>query len=63
MGNKFMLAIIEDTASVDDVYESIASTGVPEKSPDRVDGPQVVIDSILCTPGLGLTHLDFLRGV
>lgn len=54
-----MLAVSANTASVGVVHESIAITDVLEEFFDRVDGPDVVLDSILCTSDLGFANIVF----
>lgn len=58
IGKDFMLTNRDDTASVGVVHQSNAITGVPEKFLDTIDGPDVLLDSTLCTPDLELAHVD-----
>lgn len=54
-----MLAISANTASVGVIHVSIAITEVFQEFLDTVDGPEVVLNSTLCTPEIELASVDF----
>lgn len=60
VNNKAMLAISKDSASVGFVHESIAIFSVPEELINTVNGPDVILDAMLCTPDMELAHVDIL---